>query len=70
LDSGKGVSGLTSSIVVANASTLGLLLEVDIDHHRKVRPTFGLGLEMEETNDIGEITERKPAEKDEERLCR
>jgi hypothetical protein len=37
---------------------------------RKVRPTFGLGLEIEETNDVGERMERRPAEKNEERLCR
>ena len=43
----------------------------DVDRHREgPAREFGLGLEMEETKEVGERIERRPDKKDEERPCR
>jgi hypothetical protein len=48
-----------------------LLLEIDVDRHREgPAHEFGLGLDIEETKEVGERMERRPEEKDDERLCR
>ena len=46
------------------------MFDTDVDRHREgPAHEFGLGLETEETKEVGERMERRPAENDDERLC-
>jgi hypothetical protein len=52
-------------LLFGNFADVGVFEVEDADLHRE----FGLGLEIDETKEVGERMERRPAEKDEDRLC-
>jgi len=53
-------------LLFGNLADVGVFEVEDVDRHRE----FGLGFEIDETKEVGERMERRPAEREEERLCR
>jgi hypothetical protein len=52
-------------LLFGNLADVGVFEVEDVDRHRE----FGLGFEIDVTSEVGERRERRPADKDEERLC-
>ena len=50
-------------MLFGNLTDVGVFEVEDVDRHRE----FGLWFEIDETKEVGEIRERRPADKDEER---